>query len=520
MLDQELHDTEKAKESMLCLKSASFEGLDAKSVEVEATFTKGLPGFSIVGLAGGDIQEAKERVKSALLMCGFAFPPLRITINLSPSDMKKQGSHFDLAIALLVAMQGEGSIDRKMMVFGELGLDGRVKGTSQLFALLLSLKEQGIVKKAIVPKEAMGELSFIPGITLYPVEHLRDALVLLKEGVPQKSLETQNHFEKGVHSLKARGRHYYYRTRYSLDFYDVKGQTVAKRAALIAAAGMHNLMMEGSPGCGKSMIAKRIAEILPPLSEDEILAIAKHHSLNGDRPSFEPKRPFRSPHHSATAPSIFGGGSGQQMRIGEVALAHKGVLFFDEMPHFSKQVIEALREPLQERMVHIARVQNKVSYQAEFLFVAALNPCPCGNLLSNQKECRCNEAQIARYKSKLSDPILDRIDLFVTMQPVSTQDKHDVSSEQLHKEVIKAFVRQKERGQINFNGWLSEEEIEHYCVLDDAASAILNKAIERFGLTHRSIASIKKVARTIADLNAKESIGKEEVLESLSFRRR
>jgi len=312
---------------------------------------------------------------------------------------------------------------------------------------------------------------------------------------------------------------YYYEEKYESDFQDVKGQMVAKRAAMIAAAGMHNIFMEGNPGCGKSMIAKRIRDILPPLVEEELLSIAKHQFLDGQVPDFKAIRPMRSPHHTATSASIFGGGSGQA-KIGEVALASKGILFFDEIPHFSKQILEAMREPLQDKKVHIARVNAKIEYEADIMFVAAQNPCPCGNMLSKVKECRCSEMEIKRYQNKLSDPFLDRIDLFVVMQEVSSDDKGDVSSSAMHQAVIEAFRMQKYRKQERLNGKLNEEEIEIYCQLSIDAEKILESAITKFGLSHRSIASVKKIGRTIADLSKNEKIEKKDILEALSYRRR
>ena len=499
------------------LKCATLEGVNAKVIDVEATFTKGLPGFTIVGLASSDIQEAKERVKSALLVNDFVFPPLKITIGLSPSEIRKNGSHFDLALALLIAMNKKAFEQEGLFVFGELGLDGQVKSSSQLFPLILSLKEQGLIKQAIVPKEALSYLNYISGVAFIPVETLSEAIALLQKGeLKAHSRQFSYHAE----SMKVGQKRYYYQREYDADFKDVKGQMVAKRAALIAAAGMHNFFMEGNPGCGKSMIAKRLRDILPPLYEEEMLSIAKHQFLDGQIPTFAAKRPMRSPHHTATSASIFGGGSGQVAKIGEVALAHKGMLFFDELPHFSKNILEALREPLQDRKVHIARVNAKVEYEADIMFVAAQNPCPCGNLLSKSKACRCSEVEIKRYRNKLSDPLLDRMDLFVVMQEVSSEDRSDVTSAQMHKAVLDAFVMQKQRGQRRLNGKLTEEEIEQYCIMESEAAKILESAIGKFALSHRSISSIKKVARTIADINDHEKIEKRDMLEALSYRRR
>ncbi len=498
------------------LTCATLEGVNARVVEVEATFTKGLPGFAIVGLASSDIQEAKERTKAALQTNGFVFPPLKITVNLSPSDVHKNGTHLDLSIALLIALNEHEIEQDGLFVFGELGLDGRVKSSSMLFPLILSLKEQGLIRRAIVPAEAMEYLSHIPGVEFAPVETLSEAISMVRE---RHFGSNVTEFDYDAEYIDIDGVKFYYQKSYSVDFGEVKGQKIAKRAALIAAAGMHNYLMEGDPGCGKSMIAKRIGAILPPVSEEEILSIAKHQFLDGTTPTFIPVRPFRSPHHTATSASVFGGGS-SSAKIGEVALAHLGVLFFDELPYFGKNILEALREPLQDRKVHISRVNAKIEYDADIMFVGAQNPCACGNLLSKTKVCRCTDAEIKRYRNRLSDPFLDRIDLFVVMQEVSSDDKADVTSAKMHRQVIEAFKRQKERKQPHLNGKLTEEEIEKFCILDNEAQKVLDSAIQKFALSHRSIASIKKVARTIADLAGHNDIAKADMLEALSYRRR
>ena len=498
------------------LSCATLEGVKAQVVEVEATFTKGLPGFAVVGLASTDIQEAKERVKSALLVNEFVFPPLKITVGLFPSEGKKSGSHFDLALALLVALNKKSFEEEGLFVFGELGLDGRVKSSSMLFPIVLSLKEQGLIKRAIVPKEAISHLSYISGVDFIAVETLSEAIGLVRKGEYIANVKQFNYEAK---SFSVGDKIYYYEQKYENNFKDVKGQMVAKRAALIASTGMHNLFMEGNPGCGKSMIAKRIRDILPPMEERELLSIAKHQFLDGQKPDFKAIRPMRSPHHTATSASIFGGGSGQA-KIGEVALGNHGVLFFDEIPHFSKQILEAMREPLQDKKVHIARVNAKIEYEADIMFIAAQNPCPCGNLLSKSKACRCSEMEIKRYANKLSDPFLDRIDLFVVMQEVQNSDLGDVSSEAMHHAVIEGFKIQKKRGQVRLNGKLNEKEIETYCLLTPEADKILASAIAKFGLSHRSIASVKKIARTIADLEGNKLIEKKNILEALSYRRR
>jgi len=493
-----------------------MEGLEARPVDVEATFTKGLPAFGIVGLAGSSIQESKERVKSALLTNGFSFPPLRITVNLSPSDISKSGSHFDLAVALAIALQDEEISIDGTYVFGELGLDGKVKDTRSIFPILLSLKNRGMVERAIVPKESLQRLSLIPGTLFLGVDSLSEAIAVCKgesAGVRLESAPIEGE------SLSVGGESFWFTREYPEDFREVKGQEGAKRAALIAAAGMHNILMEGSPGCGKSMIAKRLRYILPPMSLEEILRYNQYALLGDEEPSFRPVRPFRSPHHSASKPSIFGGGT-SNARIGEVALADGGVLFFDEFPHFSKTVLEALREPLQDHKVLISRVNSKVEYRTSFLFVAAQNPCPCGNLLSALHPCRCNELEIKRYKQRLSEPLLDRIEIYVIMQEGEADAKPSVDSAAMHEQVMAAFLMQKRRGQRRLNGKLDEKDIESFCTLEPQAQEVLQKGIESFGLSHRGVGNAKKVARTIADLDGSETIGRSHMLEALSLRRR
>ncbi len=498
------------------LQCATFEGIEATQIHVEATLTKGLPSFTIVGVVNTAINEAKERVKSALLSNDFSFPPKRVTINLSPSDIKKEGSQFDLAIALLIALnQQEIALD-DWFVFGELGLDGSVKENALFFPLILSLANQGRITKAIVPHESISKLSTIPAVDFVGVSTLAEAIDVLQSNTPKFTCKTRS---PEYPSICIDTLEYFYMHSYADDFIDVKGQELAKRAALIAASGMHNLLLEGSPGCGKSMIAKRLRTILPPLQHSEILEIAKLHVLEGKTPTFEPLRTFRAPHHSATNASIFGGGS-HKAQIGEVGLSNKGILFFDELPHFSKSALEALREPLEDGKIRIARVNSKVEYETDFLFIAAMNPCPCGNLLSKEKVCRCSDLEIQRYKNRLSEPFLDRIDLYVQMQSVSAADTPSYSSKALHVKVIEAFRRQKARGQERLNGRLNDGEIAQFCTMSSDAHAVLERAVSSFALSFRSIKKVQKVARTIADLDGAQSIEKTHLLEALSFRRR
>lgn len=502
---------------MKTVKCATYEGLDAKIVEVESTLTKGLPSFSIVGMVSASISEAKERVKSALLSNEFSFPPKRITLNLSPSDIAKSGSQFDLSIALMIALNSNNIDLQDWFVFGELGLDGSVKENIQLYPLILSLANKKQITKAIVPHAALEKLSKIPHIAFYGVKSLHEAIDILKN--QEKSMPSAALGDIEYPFYEIQGEKYYYVKEYDEDFVDVKGQEVAKRAALIAAAGFHNILFEGSPGCGKSMIASRMRYILPPMSFDEILELAKLDILDAKEPKFKPHRNMRSPHHSSTSASIFGGGSHKAM-IGEVGLANHSLLMFDELPHFSKNVLEALREPMQDNKIRISRVNSKIEYPANFLFVGAMNPCPCGNLLDEHKECRCNELEIQRYKNRLSDPFLDRIDMNVVMQNSSADDKSSYTSKELHKKVVEAHIFAKERGQKNFNAKLSDSEIEQHCVMSNEAKDVLDMAVSRFLLSFRSIKKVQKVSRTIADLAQSETIQKTHILEALSYRRR
>jgi len=501
---------------MKIINCATYEGLDAKVVNVESTLTKGLPSFSVIGMTSISINESKERVKSALLSNEFKFPPKRITLSLSPSDLKKDGSHFDLSIALMIALNQEEQDYSSWFVFGELSLDGSVKENNQLYPLLLSLANQGVLKKAIVPFASLEKLSKIPHVEFFGVNSLNEAIEVLKTQDTVEPNITQSDFDSPSYTLDET---YYVNTKYDEDFIDVKGQEIAKRAALISACGFHNLLLEGSPGCGKSMVAIRLRYILPPLNKSEILDIAKLESLESKEPTFKPLRSFCSPHHTSTSASIFGGGS-HKAKIGEVGLANGGILFFDELPHFSKSVLEALREPLQDGKIKISRVNSKVIYPADFLFVGAMNPCPCGNLLDENKECRCNELEIKRYKNRLSDPFLDRIDLNVVMSNVSLEDKPSLSSKQMHQKVIDVHHIIKKRGQDKFTAKLNDKEIEKFCILDDEAKDILETAVFRFSLSFRSIKKVQKVSRTIADLDSCEMIEKRHILEALSFRRR
>ncbi len=496
---------------------ATLDGFEAKIVDVEVAFVRALPSFAIVGLAQTSIQESKERIKSALSAIDFKFPPRKVTVNLSPSDLKKEGSHFDLPIALLIALQKEEIDFEEFLVLGELGLDGTLKDTNTIFALVLSMSRNQRIKKILIPEASYEKVSKIPHLEIYCANDLKEAIELFKAPHNHTKHSSQTQIKaKKIDLDKA----YYYIESYQEDFGDVKGQERAKRASLIAAAGMHNILFEGSPGCGKSMCAKRLPSILPPMSLDEILINAKLLALEGRETDFLPIHIFRAPHRSATLASILGGGS-KSAKIGEVALCgNSGVLFFDELPYFSKGVLEALREPLEENRVLISRVNTKIAYPAKFLFVGAMNPCPCGNLLSVSRECRCSELEIRRYKNRLSDPLLDRIDLYVQMEESDPDDKSSISSQEMHQKVIEVFKIQKNRSQTDYNGKLDDHEIMKFCTLDATSQTLLNEASRRYHLSQRAINKIKKVARTIADLEKSPLICKHHLLEALSYRTR
>ena len=499
---------------MKIIKSATLNEIDAKEVNAEATFTKGLPSFTIVGLVSSAITESKDRVKSALLTNEFKFPPKKITINLSPSEIKKSGTHFDLPIALLISLYEEKNINFKdFHIFGELSLNGEIKDSSYIFPIILSLAKQGLIKNLLVCSSSAKKISKIPNIKIYCVKNLIEAIEFFKTEDKSRFLYKKD--ELKYEKININGKEFYFLNEYSLDFKDIKGQENAKKAALISAAGNHNILFEGSPGCGKTMISKRLPYIMSPMSLDEILDIAKLQALDLKEPDFKPLRVFRSPHNTSTRASIIGGTA-----LGEVALANNGILFFDELPHFSQSIIESLREPLEDYKLLVSRVNKKVLYDTKFLFVSAMNPCPCGNLLSVKSICRCNELEIKRYKNRLSEPFLDRIDLYIVMNETNLNDQSTFSSNCMHKQVIDAFKMQMLRGQKELNGKLCDEDILKYCILNEESKQILEKASLNFDLSFRSINKILKVSRTIADLKGKVNIEKIDLMEALSYRRR
>lgn len=490
-----MEETSKTKTKKI--NSATLDGFHAKKVEVESSFTKSLPGFSIVGLGSQSIQESKERVKSALLNNGFEFPPLKVVISLSPSDLKKEGSHFDLPIALSILYHKKDVDLDEYLVLGELGLDGSLKDTSYIFPIILSLKPE----KVIIPVQSASKISKIPDIEIYAFSHIKE----FETFTPNKIEKSEFEYEY----IKIDNKKYYYLNEFKSDFKDVLGQNEAKEAALISAAGFHNILFEGSPGVGKSMIINRMRYILPPMSAEDILEVEKFNSLEGKEINFKPLRPFRAPHYSSTKAAIFGGGS-KGAKIGEIAFANKGMLFFDELPYFQKDVLENLRLPLQDGKVLISRVNSKTEYETDILFAAAMNPCPCGNLLS-KKECRCTDLEIRRYKNRISEPLYDRIEIY--MQMVEDDSKETVSSRKLFEKVLIAFEMQKGI----FNANLPEN---YKFDMENGAYEMLQKAVKSFGFSKRSEFNILKVAKTSANLNKRNKITKEDVLKALQYRKR
>ncbi len=486
-------------------------------IDIESTLLRALPGFEIVGLASVTIKEAATRVKSALsALKDFSLPAMKIIINLSPSDVKKDGSYFDLAIALLVLLQKE-RFDSDYFVFGELGLDGRLRSSAELFSILLFLSTQVDCAKILLPKDIALKAAMIPNFEIYAVENLAQARDFFLNDEFRQSCKVKAAHPIFDNVIEISGRKFVPNLNYELDFIDIKGQERAKRASVIAAAGMHNILFEGSPGCGKSMSAKRLPYIMPPQSLEEILLASAYESLNSNNSDFSTVRSFRSPHHTSTRSSIFGGGSGMA-RIGEVALANGGVLFFDEFPHFGKQILESLREPLEDYKINISRVNSKVSYDTKFLFVAAMNPCPCGNLFSKNSTCICSDKEIAKYQNTISGPILDRIDIYCAMGEISEFDEATLSSKQMSDMVLNAFKNQINRGQSELNGKLNDGDIAKFCILESQAKEVLNKAISSYNLSQRGINKTLKVARTIADLRNCDTISKADIMESLSYR--
>jgi len=497
--------------------TASLLGVEAKLVEVEADVSHGLPFFNIVGLPDPAVKESKVRVKSALQNSGYAFPASkRVVINLAPADLRKEGSGFDLPIAL--AMLNAGKILKSdhlktSLFFGELGLDGALKPSPGALIFALLAREKGI-DKIILPSPNAREAAVVEGVKIYPASHLAQVVEFLNGELELKPVSSSldELFQKAgdyEHCLS-----------------EVRGQESAKRALEVAAGGGHNLLMIGPPGAGKTMLSQRLSGILPELGAEEAIETTRVYSILGllsnDLPLIT-HRPFRSPHHTVSDAGMVGGGV--YPRPGEISMSHNGVLFLDELPEFKKNVREALRQPMESGLVTISRALGSISYPARFMLVAAMNPCPCGYLGDSHHICKCTPRQIHQYRSKISGPLMDRIDLQIEVPAVRyrelTGESSGETSAQIRERVKKARAVQKERfkrSRIYCNAQMSNRQIQKFCAIDDASHQMLENAVDRFGISARGWSKILKVARTIADLEDQENILSRHISEAISYR--
>lgn len=492
-------------------------GIDAVVVDVEVDIREmGLPSFTVVGLAEGAVKESKERVKSALKNLNFNFFAKPITINLAPADIKKEGSHFDLPLAVgLIAASGLITRDLSDTAFiGELSLDGELRSVNGVLPMAISALSSGI-KKIVLPRDNAEEAAIIKGVDIYGFDNLSEVVAFLAG-----NLDVEKYIYKHTYDNEDES------PRYEVDFADIKGQFNAKRAAEIASAGMHNLLLIGSPGSGKTMIARRIPTILPKMNLEESIETTKIHSVAGilkEKGRLVKERYFSAIHHTTSDIALIGGT--KDARPGAISVATNGVLFLDEFLEFKRSVLEVLRQPMEDGFITVSRANRTVTYPAKFMLVAACNPCPCGFYGDAVKQCVCSETQIKRYRSRLSGPLMDRIDIHVTVNSLNFEELSSIpqgdSSEVIRKRVEDAHKIQRERfkkDRIFFNSQMQEKHIKKYCELNKESIALLEKMNMKFNFSARSYSKILKVARTIADLDSSELILTKHILEAVKFR--